>query len=162
MFTQEIERKFVVNNVPSDCKEIKHQTINQGYLAIESESKKEVRLRRKGDQFYLTVKSGQGLVRGEAETEISQEQFEVLWPMTEGRRLEKERRVFLLSDGHKAEVDIFSGELTGLILAEVEFASEEESAAFEVPSWFLKEVTTDSRFKNQNLIAQKNVAELSA
>lgn len=153
MSTQEIERKFVAKNIPQNISPIKRQIISQGYLAIESASKKEVRLRHKGDRFYLTVKSGQGLVRGEAETEISQEQFEVLWPMTEGRRLEKERRVFLLPNGNKAEVDIFFEKLEGLVLVEVEFASEEESNAFKAPEWFEREVTTDPTFKNQNLIA---------
>lgn len=160
MSNQEIERKFTVSRIPSDCQEIKRQSIDQGYLAIESESKKEVRLRHKGNQFYLTVKSGQGLVRGEAETEISQEQFEILWPMTAGRRLEKERRVFLLPDGHQAEVDVFAGVLSNLILVEVEFASEEESNTFQLPDWFSREVTSDSRFKNQNLIAVRDISQL--
>jgi len=53
--------------------------------------------------------------------------------------------------GLTIELDIYSGDLAGLIVAEVEFASEDEADAFEPPNWFGPEVTDDARYKNQNL-----------
>ena len=52
------------------------------------------------------------------------------------------------------EVDIYSGALTGLSVAEVEFATEDAADAFEPPAWFGREVTDDPRFKNQRLASE--------
>jgi len=93
------------------------------------------------------VKGTGGLSRVEEEVRLSREQFESLWPLTEGRRIEKTRHT--LPGG--VEVDVYDGSLTGLVVAEIEFASEEESAAFVPPDWFGAEVTDDPRYKNRAL-----------
>jgi CYTH domain-containing protein len=143
----EIERKFRLSRLP-DLSGSDADPIEQGYLAVGAEG--EVRLRRKGERTLLTVKRGSGLSRGEAEVEVSTEQFDALWPLTEGRRLRK-RRHRLSHDGVKIEVDVYEGELEGLAVAEVEFASEEEARAFRPPAWLGDEVTGDDRFLNENL-----------
>ena len=53
--------------------------------------------------------------------------------------------------GHTATVDVFRGALDGLVLAEVEFDSEEEATRFEPPGWFGREVTSDARWSNAAL-----------
>jgi adenylate cyclase len=163
---QEIEKKYLVDDLEKLCNgltEIRRDEIAQGYLAIESGGN-EVRLRSKSQgknrRYYLTVKSGSGLVRGEVETEISEEQFQVLWPMTEGRRVEKIRLTLALPDGVKLEVDRFLGKLEGLIMAEVEFTSEEKAESFQMPNCLVRDVTTDKRFKNQKLALTKDLDEL--
>jgi len=78
------------------------------------------------------------------------EQFEALWPLTEGRRLRK-RRHLLPDDGVEVEVDVYEGELEGLIVAEIEFDSEEQARGFEPPPWLGDEVTGDERFLNESL-----------
>jgi adenylate cyclase len=143
----EIERKFRLARLP-DLSGSGGEPIEQGYLAVGAEG--EVRLRRKGSRTLLTVKRGSGLSRGEAEVEVSAEQFEALWPLTEGRRLRK-RRHLLPHDGLEIEIDVYEGELEGLTVAEVEFASEEEARAFQPPAWLGDEVTGDERFLNENL-----------
>jgi len=143
----EVERKFRLQS-PPDLSGSEADPIEQGYLAVGADG--EVRLRRKGEQTLLTVKRGAGLSRGEAEVEISPEQFEVLWPLTEGRRLRK-RRHLLPEDGLEIEVDIYEGELDGLIVAEVEFDSEDQARSFKPPPWLGDEVTGDERFLNENL-----------
>lgn len=170
--SNEIEKKYLVNvNELKQSPELplilatvqRTDKISQGYLAIEPTGS-EVRLRSKGtgenSRYYLTVKSGQGLVRGEAETEISREQFEVLWPMTAGRRVEKTRLTLALADDLKAEVDFYEGTLQGLYTAEVEFPSEEVANAFAPPNWFGIDITCDKRFKNQKLATLASVEEL--
>ena len=49
------------------------------------------------------------------------------------------------------EVDVFEGNLSGLVMAEIEFASVEASQDFRPPPWFSREVTDDARYKNKNL-----------
>jgi adenylate cyclase len=143
----EVERKFRLRQ-PPDLSSSESDPIEQGYLAVSADG--EVRLRRKGDKTLLTAKRGAGLSRGEAEVEISAEQFEALWPLTEGRRLRKRRHV-LPHDGLEIEVDVYQGELEGLIVAEIEFDSEEQARGFEPPDWLGDDVTGDERFLNENL-----------
>jgi adenylate cyclase len=143
----EVERKFRLQQ-PPDLSSSESDPIEQGYLAVGADG--EVRLRRKGEKTLLTAKRGAGLSRGEAEVEVSAEQFEALWPLTEGRRLRKRRHV-LAHDGLEIEVDVYQGELEGLIVAEIEFDSEEQARGFEPPDWLGDDVTGDERFLNENL-----------
>jgi adenylate cyclase len=122
--------------------------IAQGYIAVTEDT--EVRVRRLGEQCFLTVKRGHGEVRREEEIEISAEQFESLWPLTEGARIEK-RRHYVEGDDLTFEVDVFGGDLEGLVVAEVEFGSEEEGSRFEPPGWLGDELTGDDRYESQSL-----------
>jgi adenylate cyclase len=144
----EIERKFLLSDRPTELDRHPCEEIGQGYLAADAES--EVRVRRRGERRVLTVKRGSGRERSELEIEITQELFESLWPATEGRRLAK-RRFYVPLDSHTAEVDVYEGELEGLITAEIEFASVAESEEFEAPPWLGDEITGDPRYANQAL-----------
>jgi CYTH domain-containing protein/CHAD domain-containing protein len=150
----EVERKFVVSAVPEWLDRCPATRIEQGYLAISEDS--EVRLRRRGPDLTLTVKRGHGEVRVEREVAIDSEQFARLWPATEGLRLVKRRHLVELSgdDGLCAEVDVYEGELEGLVVAEIEFDGEEESRGFEPSAWIGAEVTGDERYANQTLAAR--------
>ncbi len=87
---KEIERKFLINNIPFDINQLPGDEINQGYINY-SEDGTEVRLRKKGDKFFITVKSGSAMVRNETEVELSEDQFTQLWHLTRGKRIEKVR-----------------------------------------------------------------------
>ncbi|WP_146345616.1 CYTH domain-containing protein [Falsiphaeobacter marinintestinus] len=145
----EIERKFLVRCLP-DLGDARRAVIRQGYLTQPSDSV-EIRLRQKDEACFLTLKSDGGTVRVERETEISQAQFDTLWPETEGRRVEKERWTGELPGDLKFELDLFSGALDSLRLVEVEFESESTATAFTAPDWFGADVTQDKRFKNKAL-----------
>ncbi len=146
----EIERKFRLAEPPGWISRYQAKLIRQGYLAVSD--KAEVRLRKIADEHFLTVKVGHGLVRREVEIELDPAQFAELWPLTESRRLLKARRRIPLGDEEKsAEVDVYKEDLHGLVLAEIEFASETESEQFEVPDWLGAEVTGDQRYANQSL-----------
>ena len=146
----EIERKWLVADPPADALAVAGDQIRQGYLAIAGDGT-EVRLRRRGERCFLTVKSAGGLVRGEREVEISPEQFDALWPATDGRRLEKLRRVLDAGGGARIELDVYAGTLSGLVVAEVEFADRDAAARFDSPGWFGREVTGEAAYKNQRL-----------
>jgi adenylate cyclase len=109
-----------------------------------------VRVRRSSSADVLTVKRGTGLAREETEIELSAEQAERLWPLTEGRRVHKRRHRVEL-DGTTIEVDVYGDALEGLYVAEIEFPSERESAEFEPPSWLGRELTDDPRYANERL-----------
>jgi len=129
--------------------DLKCEQIIQGYLSISSDGV-EIRIRRKGDACFETVKSQGVLTRNELEVEISQDQFLALWPATEGRRLEK-CRYTMTENGHQVELDVYRGLLEGLVVAEVEFESAEESRRFAPPTWFGDEVTNNKHYKNSSL-----------
>jgi len=149
---QEIERKFLVDRMPPGLDEHRSRSISQGYLAIEESI--EVRLRRIGDERLLTAKKGSGETREEIELPLPGDGFDALWKLTESRRIAKRRFSVPLEDGHRAEVDVYADRLEGLIVAEVEFSTKEESHAFRPPAWFGPEVTGDHRYANQTLALQ--------
>jgi adenylate cyclase len=145
----EIERKFIVSDVPPEVTHAPSVPMRQGYLSIDTDRLLSVRVRSEGEACRLTIKSGQGVKRTEVELPLSRDQFEALWPSTISS-LEK-TRYRIDYDGFAVEVDVFEGDLAGLVLAEVEFESEESAASFDPPLWVLREVTDDPRYLNQSL-----------
>ena len=145
----EIERKFLVAQLPENLEDFDHKTIRQGYMVIGADGS-EARLRDKAGSYTLTVKSKGEFSRGEWETPITEEQFGALWDTTAGKRVEKTRYA-IPYDGHTIELDIYEGNLAGLVSAEVEFNSEAAAEAFKAPEWFANDVTSNNGFKNQNL-----------
>lgn len=145
----EIERKFLV---AGDFRPFaKNATrIIQGYLS--SIPERTVRVRIKDNQGFLTVKgkgSESGTTRFEWEKEISAEEAQELIALCEPCVIDKTR--YLVEAGrHTFEVDEFHGDNQGLIVAEVELASEDE--AFERPLWLAEEVTGDERYYNSMLM----------
>ena len=144
----EVERKFLVSKLP-ELTAMKSEEILQGYISTASDCA-EVRVRQKGSKYFQTIKSDGGLKRSEIEIEILKEQFDSLWTATEGRRLKK-TRYEIPYEGLTIEMDVYDGDLAGLVVAEVEFASEDESALFTPPTWFGQEVTNDRAFRNKSL-----------
>jgi CYTH domain-containing protein len=145
----EIERKFLVAERPP-LEGARSVRIEQGYLALDSESGVEVRLRRKGDELLLTVKGGAGLSRTEVEISLESAHFDTLWPLTEGRRLAKRRHLIPLGD-LEVELDVYGAHLEGLVTAEVEFPDEAAADCFDKPDWLGKEVTGEDAYLNRTL-----------
>lgn len=147
---KEIERKFLLNSLPkeSDFKWQTEEVIQQGYLQIDAH--KDLRIRCKGEKYTLTAKHGTGMVREEREQTISADLFATLWPFTATMRLTKTRFTATTLDG-ECVVDVYDGDLTGLIVMEVEFASETAANTFSMPNFCVREITDDHRFRNANL-----------
>lgn len=145
----EIERKFLVegdfmSEVTSSSR------IVQGYLA--SSPSASVRVRIYGEKGYMTVKgriSQSGMSRFEWEREIPVDEALSLLMLCGGGVIDKVRHIVPFG-GHEFEVDVFAGANEGLILAELELSSEDES--FEKPSWLGQEVTGDMRYHNSMLL----------
>ena len=149
----EIERKFLLARRP-DLDAGAGEEIEQGYLALaDDEGGAEVRVRRTPVGRWLTIKAGSGRTRAEEEIELDHERCEALWALTEGRRLTKSR--YRLPHGElEIEVDLYSGDLTGLEVAEVEFPDEDAADAFEPPGWFGDEVTGQRAYLNETLATE--------
>jgi len=109
-------------------------------------------VRIRDDKGYITIKGGSnvsGIMRYEWEKEIPVNDARELLALCEPGIIDKTR--YLVQVGKFTfEVDEFYGENTGLVIAELELASEEE--LFEIPIWLGKEVTGDKRYYNSNLV----------
>jgi adenylate cyclase len=149
---QEIERKFLVRELPENLASFPHAEIEQGYLALTDDGV-QVRLRKGGDKHSLTYKKDAGRTREEREISLTAEQFGKLWPATSPKRLTKTRYDVPLGE-LVVEIDIYSGRHAGLIVAEVEFDDEESARSFRPPDWFGEDVSGDPRYSNQLLAAQ--------
>lgn len=143
---QEIERKFLVVRELWEPKG-EGVRIAQGYLNADPE--RTVRVRVKGNMGYLTVKGkNEGIARKEFEYEIPLEDAEEMLKLCALPIIEK-RRFREKVEGHTWEVDAFSGDNRGLLLAEIELQEENES--FKRPEWLGREVSEDPRYYNSNL-----------
>jgi adenylate cyclase len=143
----EIERKFLVTG--TQWRQPDAQRLSQGYLSRDKQ--RTVRVRIAGAQAFLTIKGEtRGATRAEFEYEIPVAEAEQLLAMCEGPLVEKFRHV-VEHAGHTWEVDEFLGDNQGLVVAEIELASEQE--AFDKPAWVGREVTDDPRYYNANLAA---------
>jgi CYTH domain-containing protein/CHAD domain-containing protein len=145
----EIERKFLLGEPPEQLQGRSGQRIEQGYATVGEDP--EIRLRRVAERRLLTAKRGHGASRVEIEIALGMNQFNALWPLTEGRRLRKTRYLVPLGSGLEAEIDIYEGGLAGLVTAEVEFDSEQQSRDFHPPRWLGAEVTGDRLYANRSL-----------
>ena len=122
--------------------------INQGYII--NEKSKVIRVREKGDDYFLTIKGNNiGISRLEYDFPISKEDAkELIFHFCKTTLIEKTRH-YIEHKGHTWEVDEFHGKNNGLIVAEIELESEDEK--FEIPDWVGEEVTQDDRYYNMNL-----------
>lgn len=144
----EIERKFLVTG--EAWRALGTPTLlRQGYLSLDPE--RTVRVRIDGADGTLTIKGkSRGATRGEWEYPIPvQEAAELLDTLCQQPLVEKIRHR-ITQGPHTWEVDEFLGANAGLVVAEIELASEED--AFDKPDWVGPEVTDDTRYFNSNLI----------
>ena len=145
----EIERKFLVISEEFKTNASHKHQIAQGYL--NSNPERMVRIRIKGESGFLTIKgkgNQTGMTRFEWETEISLSEAKPLLALCEKGVIHKTRYEVEVGK-HTYEVDVFSGENEGLIIAEIELNDENET--FLKPNWLGKEVTNDNRYYNAYL-----------
>jgi len=155
---KEIEYKFLVNKgliLPKLDKE-KYLEIKQGYITNSTEKVVRVRTKEiitKRENYkvgYLTIKgANKGITRSEYEYEIPYDEAVSMLEEFCDTYIEKTRYI-VLHKGKTWEIDFFEGDNSGLIIAELEVESEEET--FEKPEWIGEDVSLDKRYLNNNLI----------
>ena len=147
----EIERKFLVLDDSYKREAFSSYHIMQGYIC--KERGKTVRVRIRDNQGFITIKGPSdqgGIVRYEFEQEIPLADAKELMKLCEPGIIDKTRWLVKI-DEHTFEVDEFFGDNEGLVVAEVELSTEDET--FEKPHFIGKEVTGDRRYYNSQLCA---------
>ena len=100
--------------------------------------------------YFLTIKSNiKGLSRLEFEYAISEEDARDMFQHLCGSNVIEKTRHYIEHQNHLWEVDEFHGKNQGLIVAEIELGSENET--FQRPDWVGDEVSHDPRYYNMNL-----------
>ena len=146
MKSYEIERKYLVKQVPENLASYPFHEIEQGYLCTEPV----VRIRRQDEEYYLTYKSKGLMIREEYNLPLTKDAYFHLREKIDGRLISK-RRYLIPLDPYTIELDVFHSPKDELILAEVEFPSEEDALTFTPPDWFGEDVTNSSLYHNSRL-----------
>lgn len=143
----EIERKFLIKKIPDNLTSYKARKIEQAYLCTDPV----VRVRRDNDDYYLTYKSKGMIVREEYNLPLTKEAYGHLLAKADGNIITKTRYEIPEKDNLTIELDVFEGKFDGLLLAEVEFASEEEALGYIPPEWFGEDVSNSTKYHNSTL-----------
>lgn len=161
----EIERKFTIKNLPENLEQYEKKEIEQAYLC----SKPTIRIRKSNEDYILTYKSKLRLklpnsvtarACEEVELPLTKAAYEHMKEKADGSVISKTRYIIPIENNRKIELDVFHGYLQGLQFAEVEFESEEEAAAYELPDWFAEDVTFDHRYSNAVMTRYSSLEEL--
>lgn len=143
----EIERKYLVSELPETLNNYPYRTIEQGYLNTDPV----IRIRRDNEKYELTYKSKGLMTREEYNLPLTKESYEHLIKKADGNIITKKRYEIPDNSGHTIELDIFEGVFSGTILAEVEFDSVEEAESYNPPAWFKEDVTMNKMYHNSNM-----------
>lgn len=143
----EIERKFLIKKLPDNLTSYKARKIEQAYLCTDPV----VRVRRDNDDYYPTYKSKGMIVREEYNLPLTKEAYGHLLAKSDGNIITKTRYEIPEKDDLTIELDVFEGKFDGLLLAEVEFASEEEALGYIPPEWFGEDVSNSTKYHNSTL-----------
>ncbi len=144
----EIEKKFLLKYLPKESLS-NPVFISQGYLLNKKETV--VRIRLADKKAFMTIK---GLT-----TNSARKEYEYSLPYDDAKEmidlfckegLVEKKRYKIAHKGFIWEIDQFSGNNTGLVVAEIEL--EHIDQLFEKPDWVGSEVTQDPRYYNSNLI----------
>ena len=149
MKMEEIERKFLVKNNDFEKEAIRFEYISQGFLSTDPE--RTVRIRIKNDKGIITIKGAsnkEGTTRFEWEKEITVDEAKSLLALCTKSIIEKTRYLIPAAQ-FIFEVDVFSGDNEGLIIAEIELSDAHE--AFPKPPWLGDEVTGQIKYYNSQL-----------
>lgn len=149
----EIERKFLTQPNINWGDLAEGVVYKQGYLSTGGDDQATVRVRIAGDSAFLTIKGQtQGISRREFEYAIPVEDALVMLDEQCQKPLIEKIRYHIPHGDHVWEVDVFSGDNAGLVVAEIELASESE--VFAKPDWLREEVSGDPKYYNSSLIKQ--------
>ena len=143
---KEIERKFLVKEIPANLSEYPYHMLEQGYLNTDPV----VRVRKEDDTYYLTYKGRGYIEKEEYNLPLNEDAYRHLLAKADGNIISKKRHL-IPCPPYTIELDVFEAPFSPLIIAEVEFPSLEEAKAFTPPEWFGEDVTGDYHYSNSYL-----------
>ena len=145
----EIERKYLLKNDAWRAQADEGAEYVQGYLVGSPAAS--VRVRIEGEQAYINIKSATlGIRRTEYEYAIPLKDARHMLDKLCEKPLIKKKRYHVNHNGNIWEVDEFSGENNGLVVAEIELPNEETQPV--LPDWIGEEVSGDPRYYNVSLV----------
>ena len=147
----EIERKFLVAQLPDNLDNYNCRYIEHGYLS----TKPVVRVRRDNDDYYLTYKGSGMMAREEYNLPLTKDSYEHLIKKADGNIITKKRYEIPDGNGYTIELDIFEGAFNGTVIAEVEFNTIEEADNYIMPAFFTEDVTNNPEYHNSNMSKKK-------
>ena len=156
----EIERKFLIKELPENLENFPLLHIEQGYLS----TMPVIRVRKENEDYYLTYKGSGMMAREEINLALNKDAYYHLREKADGKIISKSRYLiplahptFATKDGSlkppadyqlTIELDVFDPPFAPLIMAEVEFGSKEAAEAFVPPEWFGEDVTYRKEYHN--------------
>lgn len=156
----EIERKFLMHEMPKHLDIKQNCWIQQGYISTDPEVRIRLKLTSEGITYKLTFKGNGDLGREETEIELTKEQYHKLLEMIDRPLIQKNYFIFHLPTDKKDYELEFStvdrGTPKEFMYAEIEFESEEEALSFVPPSFLGPEITYDSFYKMKNYWLRTN------
>ena len=148
----EIERQFLMKEFPRNLELLHEVEIEQGYVSIEPE----VRIHRAIDkatgekEFWLTLKSDGELSRTELKTKIEEDFYKNTVDFIQVPMIKKDYKCYQFGPWILETACVDAGTANEFFYAEIEFPTEEDAMAFQVPDFFGKEVTFDNSYKMKN------------
>ena len=159
----EIERKYLIKELPADIDKYSFHIIEQAYL----NTSPVVRIRKQDDKYILTYKGGGLMAREEYNLPLNKEAYNHLLPKHDGNVISKKRYLIPIEEPHfkdgfvpekdlklTIELDEFYSPLK-LLMAEVEFTSIEMANSFLPPDWFGEDVTNNPDYHNSVMSTKK-------
>lgn len=147
---KEIERKFLVKELPANLNEYPYHELEQGYLNTDPV----VRVRKEDEIYYLTYKGKGYIEKEEYNLSLNEDAYNHLVAKADGNIISK-KRYLIPCEPYTIELDIFSEPFAPLVIAEVEFPTLEEAKSFTPPEWFGEDVTGDYHYSNSYLSQKK-------
>lgn len=140
----ELEKTYLTKYIPKGIANSKKIEVVDIYIPINREHSK-LRIRKNGDKYEITKKIQLDKNNASQQTEhtisLDSEEYAVLASIP-GRKVEK-NRYYYDYQGKVAEIDVFKGDLAGLVLVDFEFDTVEELENFTLPNFCLADVTQE-------------------
>jgi CYTH domain-containing protein len=159
----ELELTYLAAALPVEIKLLTPKRLVDAYVPDSIAEHPRLRIRQKGNDYQITKKVPlrEGDASAHTEMTIPLEESEFLALSSVSKRRIIKDRYELKIDGYPAEVDVFLGDLKGLVLIDFEFNSEEEKSAFIQPNICLADVTQEN-FIAGGLLAGKKYADIKS
>ena len=173
----EIEKKFIVKELPKDLDKLPFHLIEQAYINVSPA----IRVRQQDDEYYMTYKGTRSSAPGEIgqleyNMPLDAASYEHLRSKADGNILRKKRYLVpvnvdaydsdylakrpelaeMIKSGKMAiELDVFAEPFDGFVLAELEFPDEEAARMYHMADWFSEDVTGKIEYSNAYMSRQK-------
>lgn len=157
----ELERTFLVKEILDGLEGYTSKKIVDLYVE-NGTPHADLRIRKNAEKYEVTrkipVEDGDHSKQIETTIVISEAEFESL-ASVRARKVEK-TRYYYPYEGRMAEVDVFEGDLRGLVVADFEFADDAEKDSFTMPDFCLADITQEE-FIAGGVLAGKTYADMA-